>query len=96
MMQIHNVTIQELMQSDLTPFCEMRQILLEELHISPESVCDMEFRGETRQIPPEEGDEWERHESTGRQQYTLILANGGKVNFIREQGDVHLGELPKQ
>ncbi len=89
------MSTQELMRSDLLPFCKMRQILTEELHHSIDDVQGMKYRGETVEVPSEDG-EWESHQPAGRQQYTLILADGEEIHFLRDTHtqDVRLGELP--
>lgn len=84
-----------LVRSDLSPFAEMRKILTEELHRSIDEVQDLEVKVETEEITPQDS-EWESHRTTGLQQYTLVLADGEKVHFLRNVStqEVYLGKLP--
>jgi hypothetical protein len=90
-MTTHN-TVQVWMQMDASPFKEIRQILTQELHRSPEDVQAVSFNAEVRQVPSEDG-EWANYESTGRSWFTLTFPGEEQVTFVRDSEGVRLEEL---
>jgi len=77
---------------DASPFKEIRQILTQELHRSPEEVQEVAFKGEVKQVPSEDG-EWANYESTGRSWFTLTFPGDEKVTFVQDNEGVRLEEL---
>lgn len=82
------------MRLDASPIREIKQIVSEELHRSPEDAQTFSFRLETKEVPSED-DEWESRIPTGRGWYTLTFADGAKFTFERDQEGVRLGEMPE-
>ena len=82
------------MRLDASPFREIREILAQELHRSPEDVQAVSFTNEIKQVPSEDG-EWANYEATGRSWFTLTFPDEAKFTFVKDQDGVRLGKLPE-
>jgi hypothetical protein len=89
---IANPQVQQFMQMDLSPFIEIRQMLIHGLNRLPEEVQKLAIHSETRIIPSDS--EWVQREPTGRQYVVLTFANDEQMVFERDHDDVRLGQLP--
>ena len=74
-----------LLKIDATPFKEIRDLLTQEGR-QTESVQNVSIKAETREVPSED-DEWESHESTGKQIITIIF---DQLTFVSDAQGVRL------
>lgn len=81
------------MQMEASPFREIRHILTEELHRSPEDVQEIAFKSELREIPSLDG-KWKSHEPTGKVWVTLTFPDNEKITFEKDSEGVRVGKLP--
>jgi hypothetical protein len=93
MQAIQQSIVQWLMTLEMTPGPEIRALIVQELERSPSQVTGAKYKAEVREIPSED-DEWESHEPTGRQWWTLTFADGKKFTFERDQEGVRIGRDP--
>ena len=84
---------QMLMHLDASPFREIRRILTEELHRSPEDVQELAFKSEVRETPSKD-DKWKSHEPTGKVWVTLTFPDEEKITFEKDSEGVRVGKLP--
>lgn len=87
--------IRWLLALDVTPGPEIRALIEQELKrsASPEQITAVKYKAETREVESTDG-EWENHEPTGKQWWTLTFTDGGKFTFERDSEGVRLGRDP--
>ena len=89
---IANSYAQQYMKTDLSPFREIRQMLIHDLNRSSEEVQKVAIHSETRIIPSDS--EWVQRELTGKRWVVLTFANDEQMVFEQDHDEVKLGQLP--